>query len=153
MRRAAGGAAPVPAGAAQAPALAALHAECFPPAEAWSAEAIAGLMAMPGVAALHCPGEGFLLFRVAAEEAEILTLAVRPEARRRGVGRALLSAAMAAASGAGARRMLLEVAATNRAARALYEGAGFVTAGVRRRYYADGTDALIFESPLPGKSL
>lgn len=131
-----------------APALAAIHAECFPPGEAWSAEAIAGLMAMPGVAALHRPGEGFVLFRAAADEAEILTIAVRPAARRRGAGRALLAAAMAAAAEVGARRMVLEVAATNAPARALYEGAGFVMAGLRRRYYADGTDALLLAAPL-----
>jgi ribosomal protein S18 acetylase RimI-like enzyme len=44
--------------------------------------------------------------------------------------------------------MLLEVSASNQAARALYESLGFSKAGRRRRYYADGADALILLLPL-----
>jgi ribosomal-protein-alanine N-acetyltransferase len=83
-----------------------------------------------------------ILIRVAADEAEILTLAVAPEARRTGLGRALLDAACEAARAAGAVRLFLEVSATNQAARALYDAAGFQQIGRRRRYYADGSDAL-----------
>jgi ribosomal-protein-alanine N-acetyltransferase len=80
------------------------------------------------------------LGRGAADEVEILLVAVVPHARRRGVGRALVEALLA---DAGARRAHLEVRASNRAAIALYERTGFVAAGVRKRYYADGEDALV----------
>jgi len=140
---------PAPAGAEQAPLLAEIHAAAFPPAEAWDAAAIATLLATPGTGALLLGREGMALLRVAADEAEILTLAVRPESRRRGAGRALLDAAMEAAAAAGAARMLLEVAEDNAAARALYAAAGFAPAGRRPRYYPDGRDALVLAAVLP----
>lgn len=139
---------PDTAGPGDAALLAMIHAACFPPREAWDAEAIAALLGTPGTAALRVGADGMAMLRVAADEAEILTLAVRPEARRRGVGRALLAAAMEAAAAAGARRMLLEVAEGNAAARALYAAAGFVQAGRRARYYADGGDALVLAADL-----
>jgi ribosomal-protein-alanine N-acetyltransferase len=69
-------------------------------------------------------------------------------ARRRGLGRALLDAAIVEARARGARTMFLEVAAGNAAGRALYAGAGFVESGRRVRYYADGDDALLLSRPL-----
>ncbi|MGG5810841.1 GNAT family N-acetyltransferase [Falsiroseomonas sp. CW058] len=128
---------------ADAPALAALHALAFPPAERWGAEAIGLMLGMPGAFGLHLPGLGFVLARVAADEAEILTLAVAPSARRQGHGAALLAGAMAGAAARGAAAMFLEVSDRNTPARALYAAAGFATAGRRRRYYADGSDALV----------
>lgn len=132
----------------EAAALAALHAAAFPPAERWGAEAIGLMLAMPGAFAIHHPGQGFVLARVAAEEAEILTLAVHPAARRRGHGAALLAAAMAGAAARGAGAMFLEVAEANAAARALYAAAGFAEVGRRRRYYPDGGDALVLRRAL-----
>ncbi len=89
---------------------------------------------------------GLVLFRVAADEAEILTLGVIPEARRAGVGRALLEAALENARARGAAALFLEVAADNAVAIALYQQAGFGTVGGRKGYYsrAGGTvDALV----------
>ena len=137
-----------PATVAEAPALAALHAASFPEAERWGADAITLMLEMPGAFGLHGPGAGFVLARVAADEAEILTLAVVPEARRQGQGGALLAAAMAQAAAHGARAMFLEVSEGNDAARALYAAAGFAEAGRRRRYYADGADALVLRRGL-----
>ena len=81
-----------------------------------------------------------------ADEAEILTLAVRPSARRAGLGGRLVEAAVVRAAALGAERMFLEVAEGNVAARALYARSGFVEMGRRRGYYshADGSreDAL-----------
>ena len=94
------------------------------------------------------PAGGRVLARIAAEEAEILTLAVAPAARRQGLGRALLLAAMEEAARRGAREMFLEVAAANPAARALYAACGFTEVGLRRGYYAGGGDALILRAPL-----
>ena len=119
---------------------AAIHARAD--ATPWSAETIAGLLAQPGVRGLLALAAdapvGFVLFRVAADEAEILTLAVLPEARRRGHARRLMAEAVATVRAHGARRLLLEVATTNRAATDLYRALGFSSVGSRRGYYATG---------------
>jgi ribosomal-protein-alanine N-acetyltransferase len=91
---------------------------------------------------------GFAMGRVAAGEAEVLTLAVRPAARRTGAGRALMGALAAEAAGRGAAALVLEVAEGNQAARGLYAGLGAVEVGRRRRYYPDGSDALVLRAEL-----
>ncbi len=141
--------APQAASAADAADLAPLHAAAFPAPAAWGADAIGLMLTMPGTFGLWLPNQGFVLARAIAGEAEILTLAVTPPARCRGIGTRLLTAAMAKAAGRGARAMFLEVAAGNAAAFALYCAAGFVQAGRRRRYYADGADALVLRRDLP----
>ncbi|HEV7264097.1 MAG TPA: GNAT family N-acetyltransferase [Falsiroseomonas sp.] len=138
----------IAANVADAPALAALHAAAFPAGERWGADAIRLMLEMPGAFGLTVPDEGFVLARVAADEAEILTLAVVPEARRQGVGGALLAGAMAQAAACGAVAMFLEASERNMAARALYAAAGFTGTGRRRRYYADGADALVLRRGL-----
>ena len=94
---------------------------------------------------LHAGG-GMILARVVMEEAEVLTLAVAPEARRRGLGGCMLRAAMARAAADSAMTIVLEVSVANGAALALYRGAGFVEVGRRPRYYA-GVDALLLRAP------
>ena len=136
----------VAAGDAQA--LAALHAACFPPAQAWSADAFARLLALPGVFGCLAEGEGFALLRAVLDEAEILTIAVVPGARRRGLGAALVSAGLAGAALRGVRACFLEVAAGNAAARGLYAAAGFAAIGRRPGYYEDGADALVMRRDL-----
>ncbi len=140
---------------AHAPALAAIHARSFPPGEVWGKDAIAIQVSLPGAFGLaDAHGGGMVLARVAADEAEILTLATVPEARRQGVGRALLAAAMAEAAARGATSVVLEVAVGNAAALALYDRAGFVPVGRRVRYYPGGGDALVLRAPLsPGVTL
>ena len=131
--------------ASAAPLLEALHAAAFD--TPWSAKVLVELIETPGafawVAAMddQATPDGFVLGRVAADEAEIITLAVRPEARRSGMGRALMAAAMESAMVAGAERMFLEVADDNAAAHALYGALGFTEVGLRPRYYerGDGT--------------
>ncbi|HZV84470.1 MAG TPA: GNAT family N-acetyltransferase [Brevundimonas sp.] len=129
--------------------LADLHAGAFD--APWDAAAFATLLDQPGVAAAVTP-DGFILIRTVAGEAEILTLAVRPAARRRGVGADLLAQALILAAAGGAGRIFLEVAEDNTAARALYAGAGFAEAGRRRGYYGrkDGpaADALVLARDL-----
>ncbi len=139
---------PQAATAADAAALAQLHAAAFPPAEAWGEDAISLMLGQPGGYGLWLPGQGFVLARVAADEAEILTLAVVPAARRQGLGGALMAGAMTAAAAQGACTMFLEVAEPNTAARVLYHGLGFNEAGRRPRYYADGSDALVLKRGL-----
>ena len=127
-----------------ADALARVHATSFD--QPWNAADIAELLAAPGGfgLALH---EGsaplaFILVRAIAGEAEILTLAVDPSARRRGAARALVEAALLMAQTAGAEAMFLEVAADNAAAIALYAGAGFIRVGARPSYYPRETGAI-----------
>lgn len=131
-------------------ALAALHAGAFD--APWSARAFADLLAGPGVL-LEAETDGFGLVRVAADEAEILTLAVRTDARRRGVASRLVAAVARRAAAMGATRLFLEVAEDNGAAQALYARLGFEPAGRRPRYYArpDGpaVDALLLVLNLP----
>jgi ribosomal-protein-alanine N-acetyltransferase len=138
-----------PAGLATAP-LAEIHAKCFP--DAWSAQAIAGLLAVSGAFAFAAAG-GFVLARVAGDEAEILTLAVLPEARRAGLGSRLVQEAAAHACKLGAAKLFLEVGTHNLAARALYRRLGLVEAGIRKGYYTAGRkdpeDALVLRSDLP----
>jgi len=128
---------------AHAAAMAAIHAECFPPVARWGAEAMELQLALLRAFGFIDAGGGFVLARVAADEAEILTLAVAPAARRRGLARALLRRAANEAAAAGATSLFLEVADDNAAARALYAAEGFTEVGRRRRYYPGGGDALV----------
>lgn len=79
-----------------------------------------------------------------AGEVQIHEVAVSPEARRQGIGRALVTALIQACGGGEA---LLEVRASNAGALALYTGAGFDVVGRRPRYYPDGEDALLMTRP------
>jgi tRNA threonylcarbamoyladenosine biosynthesis protein TsaB len=122
---------------AAAPLLATLHAEAFD--TGWSASAFEELMRMPGAAtrlALH-QGEpaAFILTRIAADEAEIITVATRPAARRRGVARQLLTRMLSDLAHQGVREVFLEVAASNVAGLSLYRAMGFQEVGRRTAYY------------------
>jgi ribosomal-protein-alanine N-acetyltransferase len=131
-------------------ALADVHARAF--AQAWTETSLKSLISGPGVAAHIVEDDeicGFIVTRVAADEAEIITIAVRPDRHRQGLASALLKTALAQAEAAGATRAFLEVAARNLPARRLYEGQGFREVGRRKTYYADGDDALVLGTGLP----
>lgn len=130
---------------ADAPRFARVHAAAFldAPARAWSEREFETLLATPGAFGFLAPKTvpaAIALAWIVGDDAELLTLAVDPEKRRRGYGRKLVEAVAEAARAGGARRVLLEVAADNSAARALYETANFHRIGVRPRYYG-GVDA------------
>lgn len=133
--------------------LAHLHASAFP--TPWSDSEIAKLMANPTVFVLvsrNPAPQGFVMAWAAGGDSEILTLAVTPEARRKGVGASLVSAAGVAALMRGASTMHLEVSVDNEAARALYAKLGYVEAGRRGGYYAaesGAVDALVLRRDLP----
>jgi ribosomal-protein-alanine N-acetyltransferase len=78
---------------------------------------------------------GYVIARDAADEGEILNLAVAPAWHHRGVGRALVARVLAALAGRGVTQVFLEVRASNVAARALYQSVGFREVGRRVRYY------------------
>ena len=80
---------------------------------------------------------------VVLDELQITVLAVDPDQRRRGLGRAVLRHLLMDASNAGAQQAILDVAHDNDGAQALYSSFGFKTIGRRACYYRDGKDALI----------
>lgn len=138
-------------GPAHAAVLAELHGACFE--KAWQAEEFSKLLSAPGAAALMVMADaggkepcGFILWRTAADEAEIITLCVLSPQRGKKMGAALTNGAMERA-GPAAKTMYLEVAEDNRFARRLYEGLGFSETGRRRNYYKTGasrTDAIVY---------
>jgi [ribosomal protein S18]-alanine N-acetyltransferase len=92
---------------------------------------------------------GFLVARRIGGDLEILNFAVRPGDRRRGIGEALLGAALEWGKSFGAAQVMLEVRASNLAALRFYERNKFEVAGRRPRYYtAPIEDALLLTAPL-----
>ena len=133
---------------AHAAAMALLHGRVFAARERWGADAISLQLGLPGAFGWIAPAGGMSLARGAADEAEVLTLAVDPAVQRHGLGRALLQQTLATARQRGANAMFLEVASGNGPGRALYAASGFVAVGCRRGYYPDGGDALLLRRPL-----
>lgn len=140
-------------------ALATIHASAFK--RGWSDAEFEALLLQTGVHAIlaHRNGAfrgrsaaGFILYRLAADEAEVLSVAVTPDSRRRGIGKALLEEAMRHLYRVGARNIHLEVEDSNAAAIGLYRGMEFRESGRRKGYYAEGRDAaagaLVMSRPL-----
>lgn len=147
-----------PAAILHAELLAGMHAVCF--AEPWSVRSMAEILLLPGTSALIAveggqwrpsaapPGPaGLVIWRRTFDEAEILTLAVLPPWRCRGLGGRLLEAAMADSAAQGAAAMFLEVADDNPAGQALYRRHGFAHLGRRKGYYG-GIDAITMRRTL-----
>ncbi|MCZ6496288.1 MAG: GNAT family N-acetyltransferase [Alphaproteobacteria bacterium] len=141
------GIAVIAASGVHGPAIARLHKCCFD--EAWSIFTVRQVLAMPGAFGLLAVEEGgprtggvsggdllgFALGRSAAGECELLSLAVTIGERGRGIGGALLAAAMDRARRDQVSRLFLEVAEDNAIARRLYRNFGFRPVGRRPRYY------------------
>ena len=124
-------------------ALSEIHTSAF--RRGWSDAEFESLLVQPGVhALLAChrnwvgreTAVGFMLYRLTAEEAEVLAVAVAPDYRRRGVGRQLMEETMRHAYRDGAHEIHLEVEETNSAAIALYRDVEFRESGRRKGYYA-----------------
>ena len=100
------------------------------------------------------PLVAYLSFYHALDEMEILNVGVRPDCRRRGLGRRLLGLVLQVCYRLGVRRSFLEVRRSNAAAQNLYAQFGFVVVGERKGYYPDnGEDALLMRSDLDGGDL
>jgi ribosomal-protein-alanine N-acetyltransferase len=127
------------------------HAECFP-LDPWSVRDFLELLAIRGasghlVVSAESGIAGFIIDLIGPDDAEILTIGVVPDARRRGLARMLIADLGKRARQRGVRRILLEVAADNRAAISLYGSIGFILLGERPGYYrlpSGKADALIF---------
>ncbi len=134
-------------------ALAALHARCFEPPLAWSADSFEGLLRSPGVTLLAEGHSAFALVRIVADEAELLTIATDPGFRRQGLGRLLMDRIEQHARSHGARVVHLELAEDNSAALALYLACGFAPVGRRPGYFRNRfghpVDALLLSRTLP----
>jgi ribosomal-protein-alanine N-acetyltransferase len=130
----------VPAGVDHAGDLSRLGASLF--AAPWDPASFKETLAHPGAVAFVALSAspraivGFVVGRLAADEAEILTLGVARDRQRTGIGSLLVENFCRAAEAKGASQLHLEVAAGNTAARALYERFGFQESGRRARYYA-----------------
>ncbi len=137
--------------------LSALHGMCF--SDPWSVEEFRSLLAAANIYAFTAQdadgtegNSGFILFRHAADEAEIITLGVAPSQRRKGVAGALLSGAVAALETDNIKWLFLEVAEDNAAALGFYRSHGFVEVGRRAGYYANANggrrDAIVMRRPI-----
>ena len=91
---------------------------------------------------------GYVCRWVVGDEVHILNLAVHPDGRRAGTGRALVQRILDDAVALGAVSISLEVGRRNAAAAALYRAMGFSETGLRRNYYGEGEDAVIMERRL-----
>jgi ribosomal-protein-alanine N-acetyltransferase len=125
-------------GPAAASACARIHAASF--AHPWSTSEFETLLAASNAIGDGALGRGanligFALSRQAADEAEVLSIAVAMSERGKGVGRALMSAHLARLAAAGVASVCLEVEPGNASAIALYERLGFETVGERKHYY------------------
>ena len=138
------------------PAMVAIERASF--SDPWTAETIASALALERMRVLVAEEgrdgrrdggrrlAGYVVALLTGEEAEIADLAVEPGARRRGIGRALLDRTLAELADEGVRTLFLEVRESHRAARALYERAGFRAVGRRRGYYRHPVeDALLLK--------
>lgn len=131
--------------------MAAIHADAFVQSRPWTAVEIADLLSLRHT---HSVGETtcFAIYRVIADEAELLTIATHPDAQKQGFARKCLTQVHRKARELGATSLFLEVAADNRPARALYVSAGYILCGTRPRYYPrpDGMacDALLMSCDL-----
>ena len=124
--------------------LANLHKLCFPH-KPWSADEFADLK--KSGCEIIASQNGFVVYRATLDEAEIITIGVHPDARRTGIGIALIGVMEADLKKQGVKHIFLEVAADNAPARALYEQVGFVQVGVRPKYY-DGINAIMMRKDI-----
>ena len=128
-----------PAGMRDAEQLAALHAAAF--RRGWSAEEFEQLLIEPNVVADRATSgarlAGFVMSRLAADQAELLSIAIAARYRRRGLARKLLDVHLRRLAVYGISSVFLEVEERNEPARRLYTGLRFREVGRRESYYAE----------------
>ncbi len=124
--------------------LANLHQKCFPH-KPWSADDFADLK--KSGCEIIASQNGFIVWRAVADEAELITIGVAPDARRTGIGATMIGIMEGELKKSGVKSVFLEVAENNAPARKLYEQNGYVQIGVRPKYY-DGIDAIMMKKDL-----
>lgn len=121
-----------------------LHTLCFPH-KPWSAGDFADLK--KSGCDIVASQNGFIVYRVTLDEAELITIGVHPDARRGGIAATMIELMVRDLVARGVKKVFLEVAENNHPARALYERHGFVAVGRRPKYY-DGIDAILMAREL-----
>jgi len=121
-----------------------LHKKCFP-TKPWSADDFRDLK--QSGCEIIMSENGFIVYRKVLDEAEIITIGVAPEMRRQGTASAMIGIIEKTLLCQGVKKIFLEVASTNEAAKKLYENMGFKVVGLRPKYY-DGVDAILMEKEL-----
>ncbi len=124
--------------------LANLHKKCFPK-KPWSADDFRDLKRSG--CEIIMSENSFIVYRTAADEAEIITIGVTPEKRRSGIASAAIGIIEKTLKSQGVKKIFLEVASTNVPAQKLYENCGFKTVGLRPKYY-DGVDAILMSKDI-----
>ena len=125
--------------------LSSIYRQCF--SKSWSKKEIEHLINLCGFFGFWCT-EGMIMCNTAVDEAEIYTICVLPSSRGKGIGKNLLNMALKHARLHKVQKMFLEVAKDNIPAIKLYNSAGFIEVGCRKKYYNNQTDALIMELKL-----
>ena len=116
-----------------------LHKKCFP-TKPWSADDFRDLK--KSGCEIIMSENGFIVYRIAVDEAEIITIGVNPDLRRQGIASAMVGIIEKNLKNQNVKKIFLEVASTNIPAQNLYENCGFKTIGLRPKYY-DGVDAIL----------
>ena len=124
--------------------LANLHKKCFPN-KPWSADDFHDLK--KSGCEIIMSENGFIVYRIAVDEAEIITIGVNPEKRRQGIASAMIGIIEKNIKNQGVKKIFLEVASNNALGIKLYENCGFKTVGLRPKYY-DGIDAILMSKDL-----
>ena len=91
---------------------------------------------------------GFITFSVCCDTADLQDLFVKPDFRKKGVAKALVSAFENDTCERGVKKLFLEVRESNAPAIALYLSGGFKQISVRKKYYSDGENALVLSKEL-----
>lgn len=124
--------------------IAELHKQCFPN-KPWSAEEFMDLK--KSGCEIIASQNGFIVYRAVADEAEIITIGVAPDARRTGIAAAMLGIVEGDLKKRGVKHIFLEVAADNMPARVLYKNNGYIEIGTRPKYY-DEVDAIMMRKDI-----
>ena len=124
--------------------LANLHQKCFPN-KPWSADDFRDLK--NSGCEIIMSENGFIVYRIVVDEAEIITIGVNPDFRRQGIAAAMVGIIEKTLKNQGVKKIFLEVASNNMPARKLYENSGFIQVGLRPKYY-DGVDAILMSKDI-----
>ncbi len=124
--------------------LANLHQKCFP-TKPWSADDFRDLK--NSGCEIIMSENGFIVYRIAVDEAEIITIGVNPDFRRQGIAAAMVGIIEKTLKNQGVKKIFLEVASDNIPAQKLYENSGFIQVGLRPKYY-DGVDAILMSKDI-----
>ena len=121
-----------------------LHKKCFPN-HPWSPDDFRDLK--QSGCEIIMSQNGFIVYRIVLDEAEIITIGVNPEMRRQGIASAMIGIIKKNIKNQGVKKIFLEVAANNIPGQKLYENHGFNRVGLRPKYY-DGIDAILMSKDI-----